>query len=220
MILLVTMGVKYNAGLRHVLVIFLLLAVVAGAGASYVWNFAAKPRLRICFRVVVGMLLLWQGIETIRAQSDFISYFNELAGHDPSEVMVAGCDLDCGQDVFRLSRELAKRGIDSLSLAMWSSADLDRMYLPKFTILQPFKPATGWVAISARSLRFGDVLHTSYPPDSFAWLKNFQPVAEVGHTIWLYHIPDQITDSSLISLKSNAERHEGKTTEIALASKH
>jgi hypothetical protein len=141
--------------------------------------------------VTFAILLLWQGVETVRAQGDFISYFNELAGHDPSRVMVAGCDLDCGQDVFRLSRELAARNVSHFSLAVWSSADLNRMGLPDFDVLQPFKPVTGWVAVSARSLRFGDVLHESYPPGAFTWLQSVRPVARVGHTIWLYYIPGE-----------------------------
>jgi hypothetical protein len=200
MILLITMGVKYNAGVRHVLVIFPLLAVVAGAGASYAWDLTSNVNVQTLARTALTVLIVWQGVETVRAQSDFISYFNELAGSDPSRIMVAGCDLDCGQDIFRLSNELARRDISNLSLAVWSSADLSRMNLPDFQVLQPFTPATGWVAISARSLRFGDVLHSTYPPGAFDWLKGHQPVAEVGHTIWLYNIPAQATRSGATSI--------------------
>jgi hypothetical protein len=203
MILLVTMGVKYNAGIRHVLVIFPLLAVAAGAGASYLWSLSSSPSAHTWARVALAVLLGWQGVETIRAQSDFISYFNELAGSDPSRIMVAGCDLDCGQDIFRLSSELARRDISNLSLAVWSSADLNRMNLPNFQVLQPFTPAVGWVAISARSLRFGDVLHNTYPPGAFAWLSGYHPVAEVGHTIWLYNIPGQTTHADSTSLSDS-----------------
>jgi Dolichyl-phosphate-mannose-protein mannosyltransferase len=207
MILIVTMGVKYNAGIRHVLVIFPLLAVVAGAGASYLWNLFPNVRVQSWARVALAILIAWQGVETVRSQSDFISYFNELAGQDPSRIMVAGCDLDCGQDMIRLSSELARRDISNLSLAVWSSADLSRMNLPDFHVLQPFTPATGWVAISARSRRFGDVLHNTYPPGAFAWLNGYQPVAEIGHTIWLYNIPEQThSDSPTISEKRRNSR--------------
>jgi hypothetical protein len=105
--------------------------------------------------------------------------------------MVAGCDMDCGQDIFRLAKELQSRKISHFSLAVWSSADMQRMSLPEFDVLHPFQPATGWVAISARSLRFGDVLHESYPPDAFAWIDKFKPVAYVGGTIRLYYIPEK-----------------------------
>jgi hypothetical protein len=43
-ILIVTMPVKYNAGLRHVLVVFPLLAVVAGQGGAYLWRLGGNVR--------------------------------------------------------------------------------------------------------------------------------------------------------------------------------
>jgi hypothetical protein len=38
---------------------------------------------------------------------------------------------------------------------------MSQMNLPAFETLPPSQPVTGWVAISLRSLRLGDVLHTS-----------------------------------------------------------
>lgn len=186
-ILLVTMPVTYNAGTRHVLVVFPLLAVIAGSGTAFLFQRPGNARLP--GRVLLGSLLIWQAASSLRAGNDHISYFNPLAGPDPSRVLVTGCDLDCGQDLLRLSRELQARRIATLHLAIWSSADLARTDLPPFQVLQPYQPVAGWVAVSMRSLRFGDVLHASNPPDSYAWLERFQPVAKVGNTIWLYYVP-------------------------------
>ncbi|MGA8312159.1 MAG: hypothetical protein WB755_19155 [Terriglobales bacterium] len=58
------------------------------------------------------------------------------------------------------------------------------------TIPQPFVPTPGWFAISLRTRRIGDFLHTSYPPGAFAWLDQYQPVERVGKTILLYYIPE------------------------------
>lgn len=187
-ILLVTMAVKINYGVRHVLVVFPLLAMVAGVGCSYLWQL--PDRQRFPGRIALVALLLWQCASTLYAGSDYIAYFNELAGKDPSTVMVAGCDLDCGQDLFILSRELQARHVSHVSLALWTSADITRMNLPEFDIPQPYQPVTGWFAISLRALRFGDLFHQTYPPDGFDWLSRYQPVARVGKTILLYDIPD------------------------------
>lgn len=124
------------------------------------------------------MLLLWQCISRLNAHPDYIAYFNELAGRDPSRVLVTGCDLDCGQDLFRLSRALHERNISQLNLAVWSSADMSRMNLPVFQTPPPFQPVTGWVAISLRSLRMGDVLHTTYPPGAFALSRSSKSVRQ------------------------------------------
>ena len=55
-------------------------------------------------------------------------------------VLVTGCDLDCGQDLFRLSQALRDRGVSHFSVAVWSSADMTQMNLPVFDVLQPFQP--------------------------------------------------------------------------------
>ena len=184
-IFVTTLPVKYHAGMRHVLVVFPLLAVVAGGGAAYLLR-ASAPRW---MRAGIVLLLAWQGIETVRAQQDFIAYFNEFAGRDPSRVMLTGCDLDCGQDIFRLADDLKTRGVSHFSLAVWSSADMQRMGLPSFDVLHPSTPVTGWIAISSRSQHLGEVLHENYGPAAYIWLEKYQPVAQVGATIRLYYIP-------------------------------
>lgn len=187
-ILAVTAAVNTNYGLRHVLVIFPLLAIVAGHGAATLWRLSGKSRA--WGRWTLAALLAWQAVSTIRAQADSIAYFNELAGQDPSTILITGCDLDCGQDVFRLAQELRARHVTHVSIALWSSADLSQMGLPDFKILQPFQPATGWIAVGVRSMRMGDVLHSTYPSGAFGWLANYRPVATVGKTISLYYIPE------------------------------
>jgi hypothetical protein len=192
-VLLVTMPVKYNAGVRHVLVVFPLLAIVAGYGCSYLWHL--PKRQQAAGRAILVVLLLWQCVSTARANSNYLAYFNELAGKDPSRVMVAGCDLDCGQDLFALSHELQARRISHVTLALWTSTDMSRMDLPEFDVPQPYQPVHGWFAISLRALRFGDVFHHTYPPDAFAWLSRYQPVARVGKTILLYNLPDEAVEN-------------------------
>jgi hypothetical protein len=186
-ILMVAMLGKYNVGTRYLLVLFPLLSILAGLGGSVLWrstgSWCAWGRSLLVF------LLLWQAVATISAQRDLIAYFNELAPRDPSKALLLGCDLDCGQDLFRLAEELRARGVSHVNIAVWSSADISQMGLPSFDVLKPSQKVSGWVAVSARSLRLGDVLHKTYPPGSFAWLDAYQPVAHVGKTIYLYYIP-------------------------------
>ena len=107
-IFLVTMFVKYNAGVRHVMVIFPLLAVIAGCGCNFLWRLPGK--FRVWGRGALVVLLLWQCVSSLKAAPDYIAYFNELASRDPSRILLVGCDLDCGQDLFRLSNALRERG--------------------------------------------------------------------------------------------------------------
>jgi hypothetical protein len=196
-IFIATLFVTLRVGTRHVLVVLPLLSLLAGCGALYLWQIpGTKPawgRLALC------LLLAWHTVASIRAQSDFLAYFNELAPADLSEALVKGCDLDCGQDVFRLSRELRARGVTRVGMGIWTSADLAGIDFPPLYILQPHKPVTGWVAVSVRALKTGKFVFCMnghilpdeiYPDDTLAWLEQYRPVAHVGNTILLYDIPE------------------------------
>ena len=192
-VFLITMPVSYNAGVRHVMVVFPLLAIVAGRGASHLWNMQ-KGQVQVAPRIaalaVLIALLCWQVVSTVSASTDFLAYFNELAGSDPSQVLVTGCDLDCGQDLDQLAREFQSRHISHATIVVWTSADPARSHLPEFVVPQANRPVTGWFAISLRARRFGSSFHTMYPPGAFDWLNAYQPVAHVGKTILLYYIPE------------------------------
>lgn len=188
-ILIFTTTVSVDSGLRHVLIIFPLLAITAGYGAKELWNFREHLNLG---RAALVVLVAWQCISVLRPGADWIGYFNELAGSDPSKIIVTGCDLDCGQDVLNLSQELRKRNAGHVSLALWTSADLENMQLPQFDVLEPFRPTPGWVAVSLRAMREGSMQHQSVPPESFSWLNGYTPVTQVGSTIMLYRVPDEL----------------------------
>jgi hypothetical protein len=68
-----------------------------------------------------------------------------------------------------------------LNLAYRGTADLAREKLPPFVIMPPWKPATGWVAIST--------LAKVHDPKGYAWLDAYKPVETVGKTIELYYVP-------------------------------
>jgi hypothetical protein len=190
-----TMFVSLRVGTRHVLVILPLLALLAGYGAARLWS---TPR-RALGRITVCLLLAWQSVASVRAQSDFLAYFNELAPTDPGSVLVKGCDLDCGQDIFRLSQELRARGVTHFGIGICTSANVALIDLPPFSILPAHEPVAGWVAVSLRALKTGQFKiiqndsvspHEGYPDDALAWLERYRPVVKVGKTILLYDIPE------------------------------
>jgi hypothetical protein len=194
-VLFITMFISYKVGIRHVLVVLPLLAMLAGAGAAFLWR--SSNSMRSWGRFVLGILLIWQTVSTARAQSDLLAYFNELAPRDSSLALVKGCDLDCGQDVVKLGKELQARKVDHVTLAMWGTADVAELGFPTVKVLQPNDPVSGWVAISVRTLRTGQVVvidqsvqYTYFiPHGALAWADTYQPVAHIGQTILLYYIP-------------------------------
>jgi hypothetical protein len=184
-ILLVSLWSRVDLGVRYVLPIYPLLAIVAGFGAHTLWALARRWRMGPA--VVVG-LLAWQLTSSMAVHPDYLAYFNELSGRHPDRVLVDS-DLDWGQDLLRLSDALRARQVDAVALAYFGTADLRRHNLPPFRRLLPYQRTTGWIAISESELKMGGVQE---PSDAFSWLEAYQAVAFAGRSIRIYHIaPDE-----------------------------
>jgi 4-amino-4-deoxy-L-arabinose transferase-like glycosyltransferase len=171
-----------NIGVRHVLVLYPLLAVGAAAATRELWARAralARP-LALAGRAALAALLLWQGSTMVYAYPDYLAYFNFIAGEHPEQILVDS-DLDWGQDLRRLSQELARRHVPSLYLAYRGTADLAREGLPPFQPLPPGRPVSGWIAI--------DMLSLKEWRGGLDWLTAHKPVMRVGASIDLYFLP-------------------------------
>lgn len=187
---------RINIGLRHILPIYPLLAIVAGAGAAWLWKAARQrddsPRAgwgaRAAAGVVLAGLLGWQVWEGVAAHPDYLAYFNQFAGGHGEEILVDS-DLDWGQDVLRLAAELQRRKIDDVWFAYFGSANPWLNGMPHSRPLEANQPVTGWVAISEYRLKLGDISPNTW--HGYDWLKKYQPVARVGKSILLYYIPPE-----------------------------
>jgi 4-amino-4-deoxy-L-arabinose transferase-like glycosyltransferase len=171
-----------NIGIRHVLVLYPFMALGGAHLVALAWEALRKSALGPLAVVGSGglvVLVAWQVLTLWTANPDYLPYFNEAVAH-PEQVLVDS-DLDWGQDLWRLEQRAAAIKIPKLSLAYRGTADLARERLPPFLIMPPWKPATGWVAISA--------LAKVHDPKGYAWLDAYQPMEMVGKTIELYYVP-------------------------------
>jgi hypothetical protein len=184
-LLLVCMPVRINIGVRHILPIYPLFAIIGGVATCHLWS-SGRPKY-LGAAVVLG-LLAWQLTSSFRARPDYLAYFNELAGQNPEKILIDS-DLDWGQDLLRLSTFLQQRHVKEISIAYAGSPELDlnRFGLPPFQILAPKQPTAGWIAISLLKLKTGGF---GSPSDSFSWLDAYKPVCLVGRSIRLYYVPE------------------------------
>ena len=174
---------RINIGIRHVLILYPLLALGAGYAAWRAWRAIQalrNRRLAFAMTTLLAAALLWQLSTLPRAYPDYLPYFNETVGRHPERVLVDS-DLDWGQDLDRLEDRAAQLKIAQLNLAYLGTVDLAREALPAYAVLQRFQPVHGWVAISA-------LARASNPP-AYAWLEAYRPLERVGKTIDLYYIP-------------------------------
>jgi 4-amino-4-deoxy-L-arabinose transferase-like glycosyltransferase len=184
-ILLVGVFAGVANGLRQVLAMMPLLAVVAGYGA--VRMLRVEGRLRLPARVGLLGLFGWFAVSSAAAHPDYLAWFNPLAGDHPEEIAVDS-DLDWGQDLARLGPLLESLGAESVWIQYNGSlgTPLERFGLPPFEKLPVNEPVEGWIAISVLNLKLG----TREPPyDQYAWLAEHEPVARAGASIWIYRVP-------------------------------
>jgi len=171
-----------NIGIRHVLVLYPFMALGAAHLLALAWGAlrkAAVGPLAVVGQGGLVVLVAWQVLTLWTAYPDYLPYFNETVAH-PEQVLVDS-DLDWGQDLRRLEWRAAEIKIPKLNLAYRGTANLARETLPPFVIMPPWKPSTGWVAISA--------LAKVHDPKGYAWLDAYKPLELVGKTIELYYIP-------------------------------
>ncbi len=171
-----------NIGVRHIIVLYPLLAVGAAYTLACAQAFVGRSAAGIRRQLLAGglaALILMQATTLVRAWPDYLAYFNVLVA-DPEHVVVDS-DLDWGQDLKRLIARLHELKVPFVALAYSGSADLTREGLPPYALLGPDQRATGWVAVSA--------LARAEAPRHFDWLTPYPRRERVGKTIDLYFIP-------------------------------
>ena len=173
-----------NIGVRHILPLYAAWAVLAAAGTL---SLCLPGRAATMRRALVTGALVWFTVDVVRETPHHLAYFNELSRSDPADLLVDS-NLDWGQDMLRLSDELARRGISAVSVSLLSRPVFANLTSARVTYLAPGHQATGWIAASETCLRhvYPD---TCGPLD---WLNGRRPVARVGRSILLYHVPDSV----------------------------
>lgn len=175
-----------NIGVRSVLFLAPYLALWSGVA---LWHWRGK-----LVRGVIIFLLLTSVISGIFSYPDFLSYFNPFfGGTAAADKWLIDSNLDWGQDLPALAKELKRRDIHEVRLAYFGIA---RPSYYGIRALSPNSIAPGWYAIS-RSFLSGWLP----PGDPYGWLRSLQPEMLVGGSIALFHIDEEALWKS--GMKSN-----------------
>lgn len=178
-VLLVTSLTRIELGVRLLLAIYPLLAILAALAARWAW---VNGR-RASHRFVLAAFAVWTVADPVIVHPDHIAYFNVLAGPRPERVLVDS-NLDWGQDLYRLRDLTRALRTDSLRVHYFGTAEFAAVGLERARRLRPNERATGWVAASETFLA------GVWSDTALHWLRAHQPVARVGRSMRLYRIPD------------------------------
>lgn len=182
LILLISSASRINIGIRHILPIYPFLAIMAGYGAVFLWQKLKPAPLKLLPIALVG----WHLSASLYAHPYYISYFNALV--DKPENIVLDSDLDWGQDLYLLSKEVKKRNITLTALYYRGMAKPAYFGLPERNRCYekagetPLEPESGWYAVSLGCLK---ATHAQ----ELSWLNSYRPVVKAGSSILLYYIP-------------------------------
>jgi hypothetical protein len=191
-LLLVALTSPINLGVRHVLAIYPLVAAASAFGLVR-W---AEQRHGARLLAIGIACLAWQVGVLVAAVPNQLAYFNVLAGREPAYVS-SDSDFDWGQDALALERYFETHEVPSLYLQLNGSVDVCALSLPPVQPL-PTHPVSGWIAVSERIVRMNrGTIHSDFcapryvvaPQGWLDWLEPHTPVAIIGRTVRLYHIP-------------------------------
>jgi 4-amino-4-deoxy-L-arabinose transferase-like glycosyltransferase len=189
----VAMMSSINNGVRHILVLYPLLALASAFGLV---RWAERARhARSWLAGAAACIALQLGV-LASSVPDQIAYFNVFAGSDPAYIS-SDSDLDWGQHAIYLERYFAAHPVPELYVQLNGSTRTCEFELPPLKAL-PLHPVSGWIAVSERIYRLnrgsvrsdpcGDDTIMA-PPGWLDWLKAYEPVAIIGKTVRLYYVP-------------------------------
>ena len=180
-----------NIGVRHLLPVFPFTMILAGGGVA---KFIGKNKK---IAILIGVMCLWQVVSIIAVYPSFLAYFNELVGGPKNGYLyTVDSNLDWGQDLKRLKTWTDENGVDKIYVDYFGGADAKYYLGDKF---QPWwgdrkreeLPQGSYLAVSATFLQGGRgqiIPGLNEKHGYYSWLDNYQPVARIGYSIFVYHI--------------------------------
>ena len=203
-----------NIGFRH---LFPILPFVYILTAKVIFDFWKKLHSRqseLIFGTILSALVLFLVSGTVSAHPAYMSYFNETAGGPKNGYKyVTDSNADWGQDLKRLKVWINEynqckgnsfsshcsiynyeRGpIDKIRLNYFGGADI-KYYFGEQAIdwwdsRRPLEP--GWYAIATNYLQGSLYDKEKKDNESYRWIQNIKPVAQVGTSIFVYYITEE-----------------------------
>ena len=166
----------FDIGDRHVLPIypFILLFVAS------LWEGARQKRVLKVWLVVVVLL---QGVDTLRYAPDYLSYFNFYVPPAYSYELLTDSNLDWGQGLLALRKYESEHPNEQVSLAYFGSVD-PKIYGIRAHPLSETQGATGTVVISASNLS-GQSLQD---PVAYRWVLRYPRAGILNHSLHVFKV--------------------------------
>lgn len=141
---------------------------------------------------IFGALLILLITTTVWAYPYYMSYFNPIAGGAMNGYRYAtDSNADWGQDLNRLRDWVVENNIEKIHVDYFGGGDILKIVGQDRAILwwdskRPIEP--GYYAVSVNFSQGSIYDKTKKDEDSYRWLKNYAPIAQVGTSILIYQV--------------------------------
>lgn len=206
---------RINIGLRYLVPIYPFLFLVAARLATFA---PSRPGWRLA---LVGVPLLATAVSVLRVAPHQLAYFNEaVGGPTQGHRYLSDSNLDWGQGLKGLKDFMDRESVDTILLSYFGTA-LPEEYGIRFEEVPACSPVTFPPRRSEtvppdaprRLLAIGvTCLQGTYfdDPNTYAWLRDREPVARIGHVIHVYDLTDDQEGQRLLAEVRERFRSRGK----------
>jgi hypothetical protein len=175
---------RLNIGIRYILPIYPFLFVLVSQLVLVNWHGVAK------YTVLTG-LAVWYIASTVAITPHYLAYFNELiGGPDQGYKYLLDSNIDFGQDFKPLADYLHRNNIKKIKLSYFGQDTCANRGIECEEL--SCSPQAGILAVSVNNL----VGLNPREAKCLAWLRDFKPIAKIGHSIFVYDIQEsQLADT-------------------------
>ena len=178
---IITLFSKLNLGIRHLLPIYPFIFIWIGIFFS---ELIKKYLLQYRYIIILIIIILigFYIYSSMSIYPSYLAYFNEaVGGAENGGQYLTDSNIDWGQDLKRLKKYLDDNQItEPIKLEyFWTGLEGPTYYGINWQRLEANDSyQTGYIAIGVSALQTSE----------FNWLKNYQPIARIGWSVYLYKI--------------------------------
>jgi hypothetical protein len=197
---------KVNIGIRHILPVLPFTYILVSIGINNLFERIKVIKFKKAVLLPIALLLTWYVASSFSSFPYYLTYFNEIVGGPKHGYRYAvDSNLDWGQDLKRLAQWIESQGIKKIYIDYFGGGEV-KYYLGEKAIpwygsswwsrwsgwhtLGAF-PRPNYFAVSATFLQGGRGKPShdlNWPSGEYIWLNNYQPIAKIGNSIFVYYI--------------------------------
>ncbi len=187
-----------NIGVRHLLPTYGFVYILISGQIVMLGRKISNKRghkAHAFYDGIIYGLLIWYLVENLMVFPYYLTYFNEIAGGPKDGYKyVVDSNVDWGQDAKRLADWVNANNIQKIGLDYFGWADAGYYLGSKYIWISVGKyknareflvdnPGGGYIAVSKTFY-----MNRENPKTSYGWLDSYKPVADIGNSIFVWHI--------------------------------